>query len=512
MDFNSQNNQGKAKPNFPGLPTPPGKPVQGLPKPPASVGKSLPTPPGSTGLPKLPQQPVTQQAPQQYNPQPTQQPVYNPAPQQYTQQTNHQQDFGLEEETNYFEEPQEEKRNSRPQKRTNGPRTKAARPDKKENLKGKDKKPSAYSGKRKNVVLARVLIFGIVGALMVAGVTSFLPKASGLTASDGPLILSKVRENLNVTDFPRTQGEGVALSFTQAYLNYDPVTKNARYDSLKAYVAEDILTQIEPRVATAEEISQAQSDTATVDEEGTDSDDGTGQADDGSGAGEGTGIQNITEGPYLIDSLMFKGGNAALFTTMTKVNNSNWIYLEIPMYYDDKTGAMSVSGSLTFGSPVTTAKVPEREYSSSWTNDREIETAIKSDIANYIKAWTDSDTAGLERYLVKDSGKVVATEEAQSGLGGTVKFVSVNSLSVEGKQKPEAGATAAQTADYQTREAEVKVTMLEPSSNLIYTVTYRLVLKYVNQDWFVEDIKNVSALLDRDEIISKKTSDETKQE
>jgi hypothetical protein len=505
MDFSSPNNNGQNKPGFPGLPTPPGKPTQGLPKPPSSVGKPLPQPPATTGLPRLPQSPVEQVSPQRV--QPTYNPIVEqPQPQQEYQNPNpplnNNYNFGQEENTNDDFETPTEKKGRGGVKRNSGVRGKTpSRPAKKE----QEKKPSAYAGKRKNVILARVVVFGIVGALMLGGIVSFLPKASGLTASDGPLILSKVRENLNVTDFPRTQGEGVALSFTKTYLTYDPATRTERNTALKAFAPDDVITKIDSRPATAKEIAQAQSETATVSEDDTESLE--------LGSGEATSsVQNVTEGPYLVGSEMFKGGNAALITTMTKVNNSNWIYLEIPMYYDDKTGAMSVSGSLTFGSPVTSATVPARENSSNWTNDREVEDAFKSDAANYLKAWTESDTAGLERYLVKDNGKVSATPEAQAGLGGTVKFVAMNSLAVESKEKPEAGAPASATADFQTREAEVTVTMLEPSSNLAYTVTYRLVLKYVNQDWFVEDIKNVSALLDRDQIIQEKATDNSTEE
>lgn len=352
-------------------------------------------------------------------------------------------------------------------------------------------KKTAFSGRRRNVIIARILVFGLAGALMIAGVLSFLPKSSGLTASDKPLIISAVRENLNFTDFPRTTGEGFASAFASAYLNYNPETIKERTELLTNFVDPDILPKIDTRPASAEEIATANTNNPTS---------GTAVP-----APPGTiTTQTVTDGPYVVGTLMYKGGNAAMYTIMAEINNSNWIFMQIPMYYDKNTGGLSVSGSLTFSPPIVSTTVPEWENSVPWQeSDQEVENKISSDLSEYIKAWAASDQTNIDRFLVKKDGKILATRSAQQGLNSTVKVISVDKLNVESKPPLPDGATAEEQDNFNTRQANVTVTFLEPTSNMVYKQDYRLVLKYVNQDWFIQDINNTSTLVDRNETISK---------
>lgn len=366
----------------------------------------------------------------------------------------------------------------------------------------KPRKPSSFAGARRKVLIARITIFSILAILVFSGVSSFLPKSSGLSASDGPLIISKVRENLNFTDFPRTAGEGFALGFTKAYLNYDPTNREPRLVELANYASPEILSKIDMRPATKEEIAKVVTD-ASEEEEVTPEPEETTNVE-GEAVINTAGTQVITDGPYLVGSKMFKGGEAAVFTTKTKINDKSWLYMQIPMFYDSTTGSISVSGSPTFVNPIDVAKVPSTENSYTWTSDNEVAKAITADMTNYMKAWAASDTPTLERLTVKRDGKNVATPEAMKGLDNKVALLNLEDLSVEGKGTLAPDATASDKADFYTRQAQITVRWLEPSSGIVYSQTYRLVLNYVNDDWFVEDIQSVSSLVDRDAIAASK--------
>lgn len=523
MDNNNKR-QLPGLPPVPGaLPKPPTGNNSGAPKLPTSLPNSgglnkgfptrpsLPTPesevapePPRSGTFKRPsgltvQAPVeqTQPEPPRQNPRPA--PVATPSASE---------DFGFEDEEDEVPEPRKKKTSARKIK-TKPPKNAGRK------VTTKEQKGSAWGGKRKNVVIARVVVFGIVGLLAIGGIASMIPKSSNLTASDTTNILSQVRQNLNVTDFPKARGEGIAVSFTKLYLNIDPAQKSQRFEELKRYVSEDILAEIDPHVATEQELAAAGSeDAASYEDTGTGTDEGIEEeepveviTDPGTPAPTSTGVQLVTDGPYLVKSEMFKGGSAAIFTTMTEINNTRWVFLEVPMYWDSTTDAISISGSPTFSSPIDVATVPDRENTSSWNNDREIEGIMKDSIAKYMKAWSESDTASITRYLHLKDGKILSTTAAQTGLGDTVKFVKLNSFSVEGKKKPEEGASAQQVQDFRERDADISVTFLEPSSGIAYTQNFRLILRYDNSNWFVYDIKNISSLLDRDEVIRLQTEE-----
>lgn len=366
----------------------------------------------------------------------------------------------------------------------------------------KVKKVSQFAGDRRKVLIARITVFSILGILVFSGLASFLPKSSGLTASDGPLIISKVRQNLGVTDFPRTSGEGMALGFSKTYLNYDPDQREARSNELKNYATEGILSQIDIRPATGEELLAAASVTASNNAAGATDENGQPITTNVTA----TGKQIVTDGPYLVKSTMIQYGEAAVFTTKTEINDSKWIYMEVPMFYDKNTGSLAVSGSPTFANDISVANVPENQYSYSWTGDREIEGLVKDDLANYMKAWAASDTTTLDRLTIKKDGKNVATPAALGGLNGTVQLVRVGEFSVEQKKALTDDSTSEERTNFNTRQAQMTVIWLEPSSGMVYSQTYRMVLQYANDDWFVSDIENVTTLIDREALEEQKAA------
>lgn len=522
MSFNMPPSEPKKLPGLPGLPGLPKQPGQeaatgantpmqplpslpgkaptgipGLPVKPASVQPSAPvqtpvTPRFTQNPPNLQPAPVQAPQPQQeyYTPPVQQQPYADPTA------GNPQPNFS---NSPFSPEEEEEEPSKGFRKKSQSTKTK-----KRDTSKTSAKK-SQYTGRRKNVIYARVGVFGLAAILMIAGAFSFLPKSSGLTASDKPLIISAVRENLNFTDFPRAAGEGFALAFSTTYLNFDPENDEPRYEALKAYVDPAVLTEIQPREATAEELALAKETVPVVNEE---EEEPSGVDMPVSALGTPSNKQVVTDGPYLVGSQMFKGGSAALFTVMSEVNNENWVYMQIPMYYSETTGGLSVSSSITFSPTIPSATVPSWEKSTTWnTTDKEIASSIEADMGSYLQAWAASNDTDIQRFLVKEDGKITATKNAVEGLDGKLIYVGLDSLVVEGKEPLTDESSSAERADFNTREADVTVNLIEPTSGLVYTQTYRVVLEYVNQDWFVQDINNISTQLDRDAIIQKEAEE-----
>jgi len=346
-------------------------------------------------------------------------------------------------------------------------------------VKEEKKKTSSFTGNRQKVLWARVAVFGILGILIIAGLSSFIPKSSGLTSSDGPLIVQKVKESLGISDFPATAGEGIALGFSKVYLNYNPDDRDTRYNLLLGYAPEGVIGTIDPSIANEAQIAAANTQGAET-------------ATPGAVATMKNGAQTVTDGPYLVRTVMVQGGETAIFTTKTQVNGKTWIYMEIPMRYDATTGSVTVAASPTFVKPIETGTIAAGTYDAKWNDDDTVVDAINDDMTNYMRAWGAGDTATLERFTVKDGSKNLSTPAALSGLDGSVRFVSIDDLSVELKPALESGATASDKADFYVRDGRVTVSWLEPESGLVYSQTYQLELKYVNSDWFVQDIQNLS--------------------
>jgi hypothetical protein len=351
-------------------------------------------------------------------------------------------------------------------------------------------KRSAYTGDRKKVLLARIAVFGILGVLVLAGLSSFVPKASGLSASDGPLIIQKVKENLGITDFPATTGEGIALGFSKVYLGYNPEDRDTRYNLLLGYAPEGVLSTIDPSVASAIQLEAANAviEAPSTDEETDATTDPS--APTNAIATPQTGAQSVTDGPYLVRTVMIQGGESAIFTTKTQVNNKTWIYMEIPMLYNAEEATVTVSSSPTFVKPIGTGSIPASQYATGWNNDDSVVSAMEDDMTNYMRAWGAGDESTLDRFIVKDGGEVLSTPEAYQGLDGTVRLVNVTAFSVEMKPALDEETTSTERADFYNRDARVTVTWLEPESGLVYTQTYQLELRYVNNGWFIQDIHN----------------------
>ncbi len=126
-------------------------------------------------------------------------------------------------------------------------------------------KKGTFTGDRNKVLVARIVIFGIIGALVIAGLVSFVPKKTALNEStDRSTILSWVRSGIGVTAFPSELGKSYALAFTEAYLTYDPAHKENRTKALSQFVSDKLLDSIDFHPATANDLKEANAPVSTT--------------------------------------------------------------------------------------------------------------------------------------------------------------------------------------------------------------------------------------------------------
>lgn len=353
--------------------------------------------------------------------------------------------------------------------------------------KEKVQKPNQYAGSRKKVLYSRIAVFGIIGVLALSGLWSYIPKASNLTASDNAQIISNVRADLGMTYFPNEAGEGWSRGFIQAYLNYNPEIADVRKELLNTYASEDFIESIDIKG-----LSEGNMQSLTKIEKPT-------EADLLNIAGiTNTSQQAITQGPFLMKTEMLPGNTTAVYSYRVQINGNNWAYIEVPVFYDSENRAMSISGTPTFRSIIPIADVPKAAFNPAFTNDLAVNKLVKTDITNYFKAWAASDQETIDRYLIKENGKNVATPQASTGLGGSMKFLGMDELTVQEKKLPvDEEITADMRADFNKRYALAKVQFVEPTSGLVYTQNFQLILEFTNDNWFIKDIRNVSIFADQ---------------
>jgi hypothetical protein len=321
--------------------------------------------------------------------------------------------------------------------------------------KGKPAKPAGgnWAGDRKKVLAIRLVTGGLLAFLVLVGLKSmFIPP----TVPSRDDVAAVAQAALGQTGFPSTEGEGVATGFTRTFLSYTPdqAGREARAIKMLNYAPENVVKLIDPNFGTT--INDQQEEVPVT--------------------------QTVTDGPYLIDSESIDATHA-VFTTLTQVNNSKWIYLQVPMLYNPDNNTLAVSGYPTFVPPTDVAKVPETEAVPQWSNDDEVEKSFSSDLTNYLKAWAGSDRDLISRYIDDD-----ATLNAKTGLGGTVEFNRLDDLSIELVEDDSV------TQNPNERRAQANVTWVDPLNSVTYSQAYRLTIRKIDDRWYVHDIKN-SALV-----------------
>lgn len=335
--------------------------------------------------------------------------------------------------------------------------------------KAKPKTRGNFAGDRRKVLAIRTVVIIIAVIIAFNGIKNIVAPNSGPTRDQ---VTAAAQQSVGYTKFPTDQGGGVALGFTKAFLNYTntAAAKDARQKQLLNYAPANVVSAIDPSFG-----SSNTGGTPSGTPSGTDNPPAT------SAEGAAVKPQAITDGPYLVGSKNVDDTHG-VFTTMSKLNDTTWVYLQIPMLYSPSDNSLAVSGYPTFIPPTAVSRVTDGDLKAPWTADTAVAEVFQPDLINYLTAWASSNKDVISRYLAPD-----ATLASKTGLGGTVSYYKLTDLVVETKDKTT-------NADLNSRRAEFTVIWSDSINQVNYTQRYRLNIKYDGKRWYIQDIQN-SALI-----------------
>lgn len=299
----------------------------------------------------------------------------------------------------------------------------------------KAKGPNRFSGGRSGVVVVRVFAVMIVAVLMLAGGKSiFFPTQ----IPDPTTITNVVKKRLGVTNFPAENGQAFVTSFTRLYLTVDP----ANISSTDIYA---------PYMNSTLASSMTTSNGAA-------------------------GKQTITEGP-IISGVKSVDDENAVYTVGVKLSSgTNWVYVDVPVYYDKDKVGFAVSGMPAFAPAPT--KITAPQAGAPFERDAKLADSVKTSVMEqFFPAWAASNTAGINLVVLGD-----ANSEAKIGLANAVKFVSIQDFTVEIKQTGDVDET--------TRKAQATVIWASPTdAKITYTQQYNMVLfRQPDNRWYIKEL------------------------
>lgn len=346
-----------------------------------------------------------------------------------------------EPELEYAEEEEEETRPVRKKGRSEKtspvkPAKKPATRTKKATADTEEKPPSRFRGARKSVLIIRIIAGVIIAVFIAAGVkTIFFP----VQFPNSNVVTSVVKKNLGITAFPVAAGNQFVLSFTKDYLTIDPATRSQRTDLLKKYTTDSVASKLS---------SNNNTDKA---------------------------VQKVIGDP-IITSVKSVSDTEAVYTVAVQITADNWLYLAIPVYYDNTINGYTVSGTPAF--VVTPPKAGKPVIDAPFTNDSTVATTAQANIQSFFIAWASSNAQDLSLLLTDD-----ATIDAKAGLHGSLKFVKVSDFSVE--KKVDGDPTINQ------RKAQATIVWANPNNpDITYEQTYNLVIfKQPNEKWYVSSVE-----------------------
>lgn len=447
--------------------TPVARPTPGLPTKPTIPTPVAPQP--VTPTPVTPPQPVAAPVQQQPTPEPVRAPVYSsPAPSPITyqepvstpayqqpisevnpptsefrptqeQRPTYEQQWQRDQEPAPVSRPRSQDQEE-PVRKGRGRKSAPVKGKKGKNTKGNtdksvEKGPSQLSGGRKGVIFFRVALFSVMILLAGLGAKSVIAPPS----FPGPeAVVERVKDGLGMTEFPVASGEGFILGFSRAYLQFDPAERNERDLSLQNYAPDAVLSNIRM-----------------------------------SFSGSNPPAQTITAGPFITGSRSVDDTNA-VYTVSAEINGSNWVYLEVPLFYKADERAFAISGSPAFIGPPTQAEIPGQPLDG--IPDDKLGQAVEERLERFFVMWGSSDITGLDTLLTPD-----ADPRARYGLGGTVTFVNINTITI---------LEAKADTNPSIRSGRIQVVWGSPSSpETTYTQTYDIVIEKLDDDrWYVKDI------------------------
>lgn len=299
----------------------------------------------------------------------------------------------------------------------------------------KAKSPSSFSGGRAGVVVVRVFAIAVVTILMLAGGKSiFFPPQ----IPDPTTVTNVVKKRLGVTNFPADSGKAFVTSFAKVYLTIDPASPNSN-DVFAPYMSSSLAASMT------------------------------------SSSGIKT-TQTVTEGPIIAEVKSVDDSNA-IYTVAAKLNSSkNWVYVDVPVYYDSNNVGFAISGMPAF-TPAPT-KITAPPAGSPFEQDTKLAADIKSSVMEqFFPAWASSNTAGINLIVLES-----ANSEAKIGLANSVKYVSIQAFTVEQKQPEDPSEN--------TRKAQATIVWASPTdAEITYTQQYNLTLfRQPDNRWYIKEL------------------------
>lgn len=305
---------------------------------------------------------------------------------------------------------------------------------------GEELPPSRFFGGRK-----KVLIVNCVAGAVILGVLGF-----GLNSIFNPPYVPSpndmkglVAEQLNITKFDKDGGRAIVSAFTKEYLSVDQSTSTKKSDRLEAFTTETVASAINSSTSTT-----------------------TGWK------------QSVAGEPYIVDIEAIDDANA-VYNVGAKLGNK-WVYLDIPVFYDERNLSYTISGVPSFTPPPTVATLGAKKPDEI-SNDGAVSDKTKENITSFFRTWAASDAEGLGRYITGD-----ADAETRGGLQGTVAFLNLKSYTVETKKLED--------PTEKTRRAFAVVEWGNSSKGpaMKYEQTFELELfRQPDDRWYVADITPV---------------------
>lgn len=278
---------------------------------------------------------------------------------------------------------------------------KAKREARKTKGKVKGEKPAtSFSGERIKVLAIRITVFSVLGILAFSGLKSSVVPPELPTPNN---IIATAKYGMGITEFPTERGSAFVVGFSEVYLTIDPLAVEGQREKLKAYAPGNIIS------------SQA----LTL-----------------SGEKKDIAPQKITSGPY-ISGVASKDNKNAVYTVSAQVNDTRWIYMDIPVQYDLETKSFVISGQPSFVPAPKLANVTP--VKPKWENtDPEAIKQFSNDAKLFFAAWGKSDLQVIDVHTTPTAD--IATK---SGLDGIVTLKSVTDIVVESAEDAATPATLA---------------------------------------------------------------------
>jgi hypothetical protein len=339
---------------------------------------------------------------------------------------------------------------------------------KKDNGVAKTPGSSQWAGRRRGVLIGRIVTVAIVLLAFAVAINSIVNPPKGPTPSQ---VKAVALEAVGQTGFPLTTGESVAVAFTRAFYNSAPAGDNGaeiREERLSHYVSQDLLNTIDNTFS----YQNAAGESANA-------------------------TQTITDGPYIaaISSTSEDSALATVFFTLKSTPSADSpdqpstkvLYVQVPLMYDAKSNSVAVSGYPTFIPPVNPA-APKNDsnYQVNWPADDDVTSVVEErTLPQFFGAWAASNSNSLANYITKD-----ATPVALEGLHGAVVPSASDFVSEVSVEQAGSGDSTGRSRNFQAT-----VAWKDPTSNVSYSQVYRgRVEQNSNNTWLVKDIKNAAAV------------------